>query len=63
LLPEIASLGHARRRAIHRLDRADVGDFSSAGTSSIRYVRQLDRPFVSVGFGEFDYYRSETCPN
>jgi hypothetical protein len=36
---------------------ADVGDFSSAGTSRIEYVRRLDHPFIEAGFGQNDYYR------
>jgi len=36
---------------------ADVGDFSSAGTSRIEYLRRLDQPFIKVGIGQDDYYR------
>jgi hypothetical protein len=53
LIPELISVMEFRKGPYY----ADVGDFSSAGTSSIDYVRRLDHPFVSATFGEFDYYR------
>ncbi len=31
---------------------AEIGDFGSAGGADIRLRQELDRPFVSVGFGE-----------
>jgi hypothetical protein len=53
LIPEIIEVIDFRKGPYY----ADVGDFSSAGTSSIDYVRFLERPFASIGFGQFDYYR------
>lgn len=53
VIPEIIELLEYRKGPYY----ADVGDFSSAGTSSIEYVRALDRPFIKLGFGQNDYYR------
>lgn len=36
---------------------ADVGDFSTAGSASIRYVRMLDRPFAEATAGQGGYRR------
>jgi hypothetical protein len=53
VIPEIIELVEYRKGPYY----ADVGDFSSAGTSRIEYMRRVDRPFISVGFGSYDYYR------
>jgi hypothetical protein len=37
---------------------ADVGDFSSAGTSSIEYMRRLEGPLLRTGAGSFGYSRT-----
>lgn len=54
LIPELVEVVEFRKGPYY----ADVGDFSSAGTSSIDYVRRLDRSFVKAGFGEDNYYRA-----
>lgn len=36
---------------------ADVGDFSTVGTLSMEFIRKLDRPFVKMEAGSYDYYR------
>lgn len=54
LIPELIDVLEFRKGPYY----ADVGDFSSAGTSSITYVRRLDRGFVQQGFGEDAYYRT-----
>jgi hypothetical protein len=53
LIPEIIELVEYRKGPYY----ADVGDFSSAGTSRIEYLRTVDRPFIKAGFGKDDYYR------
>lgn len=37
---------------------ADVGDFSSAGTSRIEYMRRLDGPLLRSGAGSYGYSRT-----
>lgn len=37
---------------------ADVGDFSSAGTSNVEYMRRLDGPLLRTGGGSFGYSRT-----
>lgn len=54
LIPELVEIVEFRKGPYY----ADVGDFSSAGTARIGYVRRLDRSFVKVGIGEDDYYRA-----
>lgn len=53
LIPELVEVLEFRKGPYH----ADVGDFSSAGTSRIEYVDRLERPFLQATFGEFDFYR------
>ncbi len=53
LIPEIIEVLHFRKGPYY----ADVGDFSSAGTSSIEYASSIDRPFIKASVGEFDFYR------
>jgi hypothetical protein len=53
VIPELIEVLEFRKGPYY----ADIGDFSSAGTSSIRYVR-TQRPFVQQGFGEDGYYRT-----
>lgn len=54
IIPELIEVLEFRKGPYY----ADVGDFSSAGTSSITYVRRLDRPFVQLGIGQYDFYRA-----
>jgi hypothetical protein len=54
LIPELVEVVEYRKGPYY----ADVGDFSSAGTSRIGYVRRLDRSLLKVGVGENDYYRA-----
>ena len=54
VIPELIEVLEFRKGPYY----ADVGDFSSAGTSSLTYVRHLDRPFVQLGIGADDYYRT-----
>lgn len=53
VIPEVIELVEYRKGPYY----ADVGDFSSAGTSRIEYMRRVDRPFISAGFGSYDFYR------
>lgn len=53
LIPELIDLIEFRKGPYY----ADVGDFSSAGTSRIEYMSTIDRPFIKMSFGEFDFYR------
>lgn len=57
VIPELIELVEFRKGPYY----ADVGDFSSAGTSRIEYYRRVDQPFVSVGLGSYDYYRVVTA--
>lgn len=53
IIPELIEVLEFRKGPYY----ADVGDFSSAGTSSLDYVRRLDHVLVSATVGQFDYYR------
>ncbi len=53
LIPELIEVLEFRKGPYY----ADVGDFSSAGTSRIDYMSRIDRPFIKATFGEFDFYR------
>src|SRR5690606_21752979 len=53
LMPEVVDRIEYRKGPY----RADVGDFSMAGSSSIRTVDGWDRPFVSGETGEFGWQR------
>jgi hypothetical protein len=53
LIPELIEVLEFRKGPYY----ADVGDFSSAGTSRIEYVDRIERPFIMASFGEFDFYR------
>lgn len=53
LVPELVSGVQFRKGPYY----ADNGDFSSAGSANINYFNVLDRPFVSVTGGSFDYRR------
>jgi hypothetical protein len=57
VIPELIELVEYRKGPYY----ADVGDFSSAGTSRMEYFRRVEQPFVSVGFGSYDYYRVVTA--
>ncbi len=53
LIPELIQALEFRKGPYY----ANVGDFSSAGTSSIEYMSRLDRDFIQATFGEGDFYR------
>ena len=53
LIPELIEVVEFRKGPYF----TDVGDFSSAGTSSIDYANRLDQPFVQASAGAYDYYR------
>jgi hypothetical protein len=53
LIPEIVDSVHYRKGPYY----ADVGDFSSVGTTDIHLVKTLPEGFVKVGVGQDDYYR------
>jgi hypothetical protein len=53
LIPEIIEVIEFRKGPYY----AEVGDFSSAGTSRIDYMSRIDRPFIKASFGEYDFYR------
>lgn len=54
VIPELVDTVAFRKGPYH----ADVGDFSSAGTARVDYVRRLDGPFVTAGFGANGYSRT-----
>lgn len=53
LIPELVDSVAYRKGAL----AADVGDFATAGSVAIDYVRTLDRPFIDVSIGEDGYRR------
>jgi hypothetical protein len=53
LIPELIDVLEFRKGPYY----ADVGDFSSAGTSRVDYMSRIDSPFIKTTFGEFDFYR------
>ncbi len=53
LIPELIEVLEFRKGPYF----SNVGDFSSAGSSSVEYVDKIERPFIKATFGEFDYYR------
>lgn len=53
LIPELIEVIEFRKGPYY----AEVGDFSSAGTSRVEYMSAIDRPFIKMSFGEFDFYR------
>ena len=53
LIPELVDRVAYRKGAL----AADVGDFATAGSVAIEYVRFLERPFIDVSVGEDGYRR------
>ncbi len=54
LIPELIDVVEFRKGPYY----ADVGDFSSAGTSAITYKRRLETTFfIKAGFGEYGFWR------
>lgn len=53
LIPELVERMTYRKGPYY----ASTGDFSSAGSARIDYVRQLSAPFVDLGAGSFGYQR------
>ena len=53
LIPELVSGVQFRKGPYY----AENGDFSSAGSANINYFNVLDRPFVSLSGGAYDYRR------
>jgi len=53
LIPELVEVLEFRKGPYY----AEVGDFSSAGTSRIDYMSRIESPFIKTTFGAFDFYR------
>jgi hypothetical protein len=53
LIPELVSGVQFRKGPYY----AENGDFSSAGSANINYFNVLERPYISVSVGSFDYQR------
>lgn len=53
LIPELVDTVHYRKGVYY----ADVGDFGSAGSADIRYVRSLPQGLLEASAGSFGYYR------
>lgn len=53
LIPELIDRIQYRKGPL----AADVGDFATAGSAAIDYVRTLDAPFVDLTIGEYGYRR------
>ena len=57
LIPELVERMQYRKGAY----AADTGDFATAGSASIDYFRQLDRPFAQLTLGRHGYQRLLTA--
>jgi hypothetical protein len=54
LIPELVDFIHYRKGPYH----AETGDFSSAGSAHVEYLRRLDQPFAQVTLGAHNYRRT-----
>lgn len=54
LIPELIERVQYRKGAL----AADVGDFATAGSAAIDYVRELDAPFIDITVGGNNYRRA-----